>query len=539
MAPTFPPITRKAVRGRAAVASSQPLATAAGLQLLQRGGNAFDAAIAVGAVLAVTEPCSNGVGGDFIALCDTGVHVTAVLGIGAAPAAITPDLFPPPPVPLDCVHTITVPGTVAAWIDVKERFGSVHVSLSDCLQPAIRAARHGFPLGETTAYYWHANEQILSRTSNGTDMLVKDAHTGQHRAPKTGELFVNAALACVLEQVAEHGRDAFYAGRVADAMVKTMSELGGVMTKQDLAAHKTQFAEPISTTYRGRTVYEPGAPTHGIVALMCFNILEHFNMGEMDEHDAWHAMIEAVRLSFASASGRIADPRYAEDCKTELLEADLCDALRKRIHMERRCDIEGGTALPKGGTVQFCVMDDKGNCVSAVQSNYCNFGTGHVAEGCGFTLQNRGLNFSQRAGERNSACGGKRPYHTIIPAVVKRGAWTAAVGVMGSFLQPQAHVQVVHSLVDKGFDAQQALDRCRFRVTGAFSAVEQGMGDDAVLVEQSFCETGREELRRRGHDVRVAAPSLFGKGHVCVRDERGLVTAGADNRADGVALAFV
>eukprot|EP00178_Gracilaria_changii_P020563 TRINITY_DN598_c0_g4_i1.p2 TRINITY_DN598_c0_g4~~TRINITY_DN598_c0_g4_i1.p2 ORF type:complete len:662 (-),score=108.01 TRINITY_DN598_c0_g4_i1:4414-6399(-) len=539
MATISPPVSRKAVYGRAAVASSQPLATSAGLQILQSGGNAFDAAIAVGAMLAVTEPCSNGIGGDFIALCDNNDDVTAVLGTGAAPAAITASLFPQQPVPLDCVHTITVPGTIAAWVDVKHRFGCSKLTLSDCLQPAIRAAKHGFPVAETTAYYWKNNEECLRAAKNGTDLLVRDGVGAQHRAPKAGELFVNGALASVLEEIAERGRDAFYAGRVGDAIIKTIKELGGVMSERDLAAHETLVTKPICTTYRGRTVYEPPPPTHGVVALMCLNVLDKFDMRELGEHDAWHVMIEAVRLSFAQASKRIADPAHTSDCSAELLKASLCEQLRKRIDMSRRCEIEQGAQLPRGGTVQFSVIDSHGNAVSAVQSNYCNFGTGHVPEGCGFTLQNRGLNFSLNAGDANCIAGGKRSYHTIIPALAKLGGWKAAIGVMGSFMQPQAHVQVLHSLLDRDMDAQQALDRRRFRVTGAFSGVEKGMCDDAVLVEEGFSEEAKSELARRGHDVRVGGLAQFGKGHICVRSANGVVMAGADNRADGVALAMV
>ncbi|PXF49951.1 putative gamma-glutamyltransferase YwrD [Gracilariopsis chorda] len=538
-APTPPPPTRKAVYGRAAVTSSQPLATAAGLQILARHGNAFDAAIATGAMLAVTEPCSNGIGGDLIALCDDNKSVTAVLGNGASPAALSASMLPEPPVPLDCPHTVTVPGTIAAWIDIKQRYGNPQISLLECLQPAIRAAREGFPVGKTTAFYWKLEEQFLNTTKNGTDLLLLDKSISKFRAPQEGEIFVNKPLARVLEDVGNKGRAAFYEGPVAQAMVDILTQLGAVMSMQDLACHQTVFTQPISTTYRGRTVYEPGPPTHGAIAIMCLNILDKYDLSALPEEDVYHLMIEAVRLSFSTAASHIADPAYFPECVNKFIQLSFGDQLRKRINMSERCVLEDTPSLPKGGTVQFSVIDADGNAVSAVQSNYCCFGTGIVPDGCGFSLQNRGLNFSLDPNSNNYVAGSKRSYHTIIPSLAKLGDWKAAVGVMGSFMQPQAHVQVLHALLDKGMDAQQALDRPRFRVTGCFSKVESGMDEDAVLVEDTFCEKVQADLVRRGHVVRLGKLQQFGKGHVCVRDQRGVVMAGADNRADGVAMAML
>lgn len=273
--------------GRAAVTSSQPLATAAGLQILARNGNAFDAAIATGAMLAVTEPCSNGIGGDLIALCDNNKSVTAVLGNGASPAALSASMLPEPPVPLDCPHTVTVPGAVAAWIDIKERYGNPDVSMLQCLQPAIQAARQGFPVGKTTAFYWKLEEQFLNTTKNGTDLLLFDKSTSKFRAPLEGEIFVNEPLARVLEGIGKKGREAFYEGQVANAMVDILTQLGAVMSMQDLARHQTIFTEPISTTYRGRSVYEPGPPTHGAIAIMCLNILDKYDLSTLPEEDAF------------------------------------------------------------------------------------------------------------------------------------------------------------------------------------------------------------------------------------------------------------
>lgn len=534
--PLQPAITRKPVYGKAAVSSSQPLASAAGLQALAQGGNAADAAIAMAAMLAVTEPCSNGLGGDLVALHHASDATTAVLGNGASPAALTSALYGVPPIPPASPHTVTVPGVVAAWLDVKSRFGSRNVTLAQLLDPAIRAAETGFPVAPTTAYYWQLAEPSLRDAVNADVYLVNDPGTGL-RAPRAGEIFRNPHLASVLRDVVQRGRSAFYEGKVAAAIVSTLQSLGGVMSLQDLARHQTRFASPISTTYRDHVVYEVGAPTHGAVALMGLNILETFPLSS-EKADMCHVMIEALRLSFADAANYIADPSSSKDRTAELSSKEHCTKLAERIKLDTKCAVDGCGSLPAGGTVQFCVIDSEGTAMSVVQSNYQGFGTGHVPSGCGFTLQNRGLNFVADQKHVNCVGGGKRSYHTIMPGLMTGRETVVAFGVMGSFMQPQGHLQVVHGLVDRGLNSQQALDRPRFRVTGAFSGVESGMGVDAVLVERDVPESLREELRRRGHIVKEGRLADFGKGHICLR-RNGVVEAGADNRADGEALVFV
>lgn len=537
-----PPSKRKAVYGSAAISSSQPLASAAGLHILQIGGNAADAAVAVASTLAVTEPCSNGIGGDFIALHYKAADrsVTAILGNGASPAALTPHLFGTHPVHYSSPHTITVPGAVDAWLDTKSRFGAPHLSLHEILQPAISAADEGFFVGPVTAHYWGLAKDDLRRAHNGDTYLVRDQKTDVLRAPKTGERFRNPKLANVLRNIAEQGRDAFYADEVAERIVETVTSLGGVMTKQDLVDHCTVFADPISTEYRHIKVHEVGPPTHGAVALMALNIFNQYypNLPDHCSLDAEqaHVMIEALRLSFADAAARIADPAVSKDMVFDLFTDEHCAKLKSQISAHTKCVIPEYPPLPKGGTVQFCVIDREGNAVSAVQSNYRGFGTCHVPSGCGFTLQNRGLNFSTVPGHPNYVEGGKKPYHTIIPGMLTCGEMVCAFGVMGSFMQPQGHIQMVHAMVDRGLDAQQALDCPRFRVTGGFSSVEEGMGEDAVLVEEGIEEEVREELRKKGHVVRVGRLEDFGRGHICVRGAGGVTAAGADNRADGVAV---
>lgn len=534
--PTAP--TRQAVYGRAAVACSQPLATSAGLRVLIQGGNAVDAAVAVAAALAVTEPCSNGVGGDAFALLYTASSraVSALHGNGATPAALTPALLQPP-VPVSSPHTVTIPGAVALWVDLLEQHGSRKMSLADVLQPAIELAERGFPVSPTTADAWKASEALLLAARGGKEVLVSDG--GDFRAPRAGEVFRNAGLATTLRRVAKFRKKGFYEGPVASAIVALVRAMGGVMTLEDLSRHVTEMYDSVSTSFRGYVVHETGPPTHGIVALMALNILDSYDSTELrDEGTATHVMIDALRLVYADATKVIADPSVMPDRTRDLASKKYADVLRARINADRKCEVGGeGEIWPGGGTVQFCVVDADGNAVSMVQSNYQGFGTGLVPRGTGFTLNNRALNFSGVKGHPNAAAGGKKPYHTIIPALITRGdgGLFAALGVMGSFMQPQGHVQVIRKLIDGGLDAQQALDTPRFRVTGPFSAVEQGMGEDGVVVEPEMSVEVVRALTERGHTVRFGERWVFGRGQVIVVRDEGIVEAGSDNRADGCA----
>lgn len=522
--------------GRAAVATSQPLATTAGLRTLLRGGNAADAAIAIAAALAVTEPCSNGPGGDAFALVYTASNsrITAVHGNGAAPMNLRPALFSRVPGRAS-PHTITVPGAVALWVDLVKRYGSGEVSLREVLEPAIELAERGFVVGEVTARLWKLGEELL-RNGMGGDTLLK-MEGGELRAPKAGEVFRNEELGNVLRRIATEGKDGFYKGETATAIVAVVRALGGVLTLEDLEAHCTEFREPIKTEFREYTVYEPGPPAHGIVALVALAVLNGFDT-EMSEEDATHVMVEAVRMAYEKASKCVADSRiHGEERVLELLGQDVVEEMRKRIDLGKKGSIDWGGQIAGGGTVQFCVVDGEGNAVSMVQSNYMGFGTGHVPKGTGFSLHNRGLNFAHGvSGHANAPSGGKKPYHTIIPALLTKtesGELFAVLGLMGSFMQPQGHLQVIRGLVDCKLNSQQVLDRARFRVTGPFSGIEPGMGKDEILVEEEFDKEIVESLAKRGHVVGVGEREVFGRGQVIVVREGGVVEAGSDNRADG------
>lgn len=535
---------RSAQYGRAAVASSQPLASAAGMEVLLRGGNAADAAVAVGAALAVTEPCSNGAGGDLFALLyhASSRRVTAVLGNGAAPAAMTPEILRG--AGGSSPHVVTVPGCAAAWCDVVERFGGGVLSLADVLAPAVRMADEGFAVPPVTAAQWALSEGALQDACNGHVMLLPGPDGRRVCAPNPGQVFRNPALADTLRKLSAEGRDGFYKGRVSEEIVRVLRDLGGVMTMEDLVTHRTVITDPIQTTYRGYTVYEVGPPTHGAAALLALNILEGFDLASMADAttgsaETLHVMIEAMRLAYAEAAAHVADPSHAPDRTAELLDKKFAAQLRSKISTHSKCSVPEKGHLNLSGTVQFCTVDKDGNGVSMIQSNYQGFGTCHAPAGCGFTLQNRGLNFSTDASHPNCVAPLKKPYHTIIPGLLTHTSTSmlaGVFGVMGSFMQPQGHVQVVTNVVDFHADAQTALDRHRFRITGQFGAAE-GEWADSVQLERGMREDVEKQLRDKGHDVHAdVSSSRFGRGQLIVCTGDGIVCAGSDGRCDGTAI---
>ena len=521
------------------VASSQPLATAAGLEILAKGGNAADAAVAAGAALNVTEPTSTGIGGDMFALyysADTG-QVTALNGSGRAPAALTLERLKNDGfsirhgVPPFHAHTVTVPGACAGWFDLIERHGSL--SMSEILAPAIRLASEGFPVAPITAYSWQRGvERQLRSAPNGHELTIDG------RAPKAGEIFRNPNLARTFELVGREGRDAFYQGSIAEAIIEVIQGAGGCMTLEDLASHVSTWEEPISVDYRGLRVYECPPNGQGITALMALNILEGFELSSLAplSTERLHLMIEALRLAFADARWYVADPTFFDVPIEQLLSKEYAAERRGLIdRMRATIDPKQGTPVNSSGTVYLSVVDQFGNACSFINSNYWGFGTGIVPKGFGFTLQNRGHNFSLDPNHPNALEPGKRPYHTIIPAMVTREdrSLYASYGVMGGFMQPQGHVQVLSALVDNGLDPQSALDLPRFCIdveeAGGRVALEEGISPEVIA-----------ELESMGHPVytlRGLDRSLFGRGQVILRDEQtGVLSAGSDPRADGCAM---
>lgn len=537
--PTLPFNSRRSpVYGRnGIVATSQPLATAAGLEILAKGGNAADAAVAAGAVLNVTEPTSTGIGGDMFALFYSAEtkQITALNGSGRAPAALTLDRLKKEgfstELPPFHAHTVTVPGACAGWFDLIGKHGSL--PMSEILAPAIRLASEGFSVAPLTSFYWQRGvERLLKSTLNGRELTIDG------RGPKAGEIFRNPNLARTFEIVARGGPSAFYQGEIAKAIVGVIREAGGCMSPDDLASHTSTWEEPISVDYRGFRVYECPPNGQGITALIALNILEGFDLSSLASlsSERLHLMIEALRLAFADSRWYVADPKFSNVPVEQLLSKEYADQRRKLIDPKRATmDPKRGTPISSSGTVYLSVADKFGNACSFINSNYWGFGTGIVPKGFGFTLQNRGHNFSLDPNHPNALEPRKRPYHTIIPAMVTRedGSLYASYGVMGGFMQPQGHVQVLSALVDHGLDPQTALDLPRFCID-----VEESGG--RLALEEGIPANVFSDLEKMGHPVYSVHGydrALFGRGQVILRDTgSGVLCAGSDPRADGCAM---
>jgi len=525
---------------RGVVAASHPLAAQTGLEVLRGGGNAADAAVATAAALAVMEPTGTGLGGDCFALYfDASTkRVSALNGSGRSPAGLNLDVLAndgfTEEMPRYHVHAVTVPGTIAGWADTLERFGTM--GLADVLPGAIGLAEDGSPMAPVIARLWaNEEEKIRGASANGGELLIDG------RAPRTGEIWRNPGLASVLREVAEGGPSAFYEGRAGAEIVRVSEELGGTMTVSDLAAHRSTFEDPISTTYRGHTIYECPPNGQGLTALIGLNIMAGYDLAELPRRspERFHTMIEAIRLGFSEARAHVADPAHSEVPVERLLSAEHASELRSRIRPDARLDLSRSPELAVGSdTVYFSVVDGDGNACSFINSNYNGTGTGIVPRGCGFPLQNRGAGFSLDPLHPNVLAPNKRPYHTIIPSMITdpNGELHACFGVMGGWMQPQGHLQVAIGLLDDGLDPQAALDEPRFCIA---SDPPHGL----VHLEEGLPEATLQALAARGHEVErvdgIRRTGVFGKGQVILRDpQTGVLVAGSDPRADGYAAAY-
>jgi gamma-glutamyltranspeptidase / glutathione hydrolase len=527
--------SRRGVKqGHGMVATSQRAATAAGVEILRAGGNAADAAIAAAAALNVTEPTSTGLGGDCFALFfDAKTRaVSALNGSGRAPAALTLEKVAadgltalPPFHP----HTITVPGACAGWLDLLDRHGSLPAGT--VLAPAIRLAEDGFEVAANTAHFWARGLERQKGAANLDELSIGG------RAPRAGERFTNPGLARTLRALAEGGKDAYYQGEIAAAIVEVVTASGGVLTRDDLAAHVSTWDEPISTVYRGHRIWECPPNGQGLTALIALNLLEGLDLAGQDPlgPERLHLLVEALRLAFADTRWYVTDPAFSPVPTVELLSADYAARRRALIDPARAtADVQRGAPVAGSDTVYFCVVDAAGNACSFINSNYMGFGTGIVPRGFGFTLQNRGHSFSLDAAHPNALAPKKRPYHTIIPGMITRadGSLYGPFGVMGGFMQPQGHVQVVVGLLDDGLAPQAAVDRPRF-------CIEPVDASGKVHLEEGIPAATVEALAARGHalvpGVSGFERSLFGRGQIIRRDPDGTLTGGSDPRADGEA----
>jgi len=533
------------VPGRSVAASqhgvaavSQPLAAQAAAQILQRGGSAVDAAIAANAAQGLMEPTSNGIGGDLFAMVYLAKEdkLYGINASGWSPAGMTLELLKSKGIegelPYRGVYTVTVPGAVAGWAALHQRFG--RLPLATDLAPAIWYAEHGFPVMEVTAELWARSVQLLSEDPESRSTFL----TGG-RSPRAGETFRNPNLARSLRRIAEQGIDGFYKGPTAQAIVDLMRERGGVMTPDDLAEFKAEWVEPIQTTYRGWKVSELPPNGQGIAALEMLNILEQFPIGEWGFHSprTLHAMIEAKKLAYADLLRYIGDPRFSRVPVQQLLSkenaaarARLIDPKKAACHVEP-LQLPGITASRGSDTIYLTVVDGEGNIVSLIQSNYAGFGSGLTPAGAGFMLQNRGNLFTLRPGQPNTIAGRKRPLHTIIPAFLQKDDLRIGFGIMGGWNQSQAHAQFVVDIADFGMTLQQALEAGRF-TKGTFEGCD-------VEIESSVPQQTRDDLASLGHQLHVLPPRTpnFGYGQAVLYDRKTSVKLGAsDPRHDGQAI---
>jgi gamma-glutamyltranspeptidase/glutathione hydrolase len=517
------------------VAAPQFLASQAGAHILEQGGNAVDAAIAANAVMGVTQPYVNGMGGDLFAIyyeAKTG-KLYGLNSSGWTPKALTIDYLKAHNIdaldPIG-VHTIDVPGCVAGWDALRARFGTL--PFSKILAPAISYAESGFPLAERNARYWMA-KKLLEQPG------YKQTYLPGGEAPGLGDVFKNPALGESLRQVAAHGRDAFYNGSMTADMVKFLRAQGGTHAVEDFADFQPEWVEPISTTYRGWTVYELPPNGQGIAALAMLNIMEQFPMGQYGHNspDALHVMIEAKKLAYADMYHYVGDPRFTTVPVTQMDSKELAAQRAKLITMDHAScqtlpsEITQALNAHGNSTIFLSTIDKDGNIVSLIQSNYAGYGTGMVAPGLGFSFHNRGAGFELTPGRPNSLAGHKRPLHTIIPAFMQKGDIHIGFGIMGGWNQAQAHAQFVANVVDYGMNVQAALEQARF-TKSTFDGCD-------VQMEQTVPAEVRDQLSARGHKIELLEPYSFtvGQGEAVVRDATRRVNfAGADPRCDGEAI---
>jgi gamma-glutamyltranspeptidase/glutathione hydrolase len=519
------------------VATSQTLASAAGVKVLEAGGNAIDAAIAANAITGLMEPTGSGIGGDLFAIvyeAKTG-KLYGLNSSGWAPSGLTVEFLRSrgeTSMPQKGIYSITVPGAVAGWDALHKRFG--RAKWSDLFAPAIFYASEGFPVNELTAASWGSSE-AASTIASHPDAAKLFLPGG--KAPKAGEIFHNPDLAGSLRVIAAEGRSAFYEGAIAKKILAASKALGGTITASDLSEFRSEWVTPISTEYRGWTVTELPPNGMGVAALMMLNLFERFPLGEWGHNSAkaLHTMIEAKKLAYADLLRYVGDPRFSKVPVQQMLSKELAAARASLIQPDKAAcrtvpsKLASIAAHPGADTIYLSVVDREGNMVSLIQSNYLGFGSGVVPPGTGFMLQNRGALFTIEPDQPNTLAPRKRPLHTIIPGFLSKGSTRIAFGIMGGWNQAQAHAQFVSNVVDFGMNVQQALEAPRFtKIT--FEGCE-------VSLESRVPESVRRELEAMGHDLRMTGPyaQRVGGGQAVMRTEEGVNFGGSDPRKDGAA----
>lgn len=507
-----------------AVATSQPLAAQAGLEMLRLGGNAADAALATAIALTVVEPAMNGIGSDAFCILWDGKELHGLNASGRAPAAWSPAYFAGrESMPKSGWDTVTVPGCVSAWAEVSNRFGTL--PFARLFEPAIRYAESGFLVGPITAEAWAGAAKVLGSYEGFAQTFLP-----MGRAPRVGERFLCAAQARTLERIAETGGEDFYRGALAEKIAADAARLGGQLTEDDLAAHRPDWVGTIEQDYRGYQLHEIPPNGQGLGALLCLGILRHVDVGSLpvDSVDSLHVQIEAMKLALADAYRYVADPAYMDVSVEDLLDESYLENRAECIDMRRAQD--PGHGVPdQSGTVYLTAADEQGMMVSFIQSNYMGFGSGIVVPDTGISLQNRGTGFSLEEGHPNRVDGGKRPFHTIIPAFLMQGDRPLmSFGVMGGPMQAQGHVQMVLRLVDYGQNPQAAVDAPRWQVLKGRS----------VAIEEDFSPAVLDELAGRGHQLeRLPRQPMFGGAQLIYRLVDGYCAA-SEPRKEGQAVGF-
>ncbi len=523
-------------------ATSQPLATQVALDILKAGGTAVDAAIAANAMLGLTEPTGSGIGGDLFAIVWDAdkKELTGLNASGRAPKAMTLDYFQGrgiDTIPKFGPLPVSVPGAVDGWFELHARYG--HLPMQEILAPAIRYAREGFPVTEVIAHYFVSNRDRIGHYPGFAETFMPNGDV-----PKKGEMFRNPRLANTYEAIATKGRDEFYKGGIAKKIDAYMAEQGGLLSYDDLASHTSEWVTPVSTNYRGWDVFELPPNGQGIAALQILNILEGYDIAGMGFGSAeyLHTLIEAKKLAFEDRAKYYADMDFADVPVDWLISKDYADERRKLLSPERASMSlpAGDRKLEDGDTVYLTVADADGNMVSLIQSNYRGMGSGMTPGDLGFVLQDRAELFSLDPNHANVVAGGKRPFHTIIPAfVMKDGEPLISFGLMGGAMQPQGHAQVIVNMVDFGMNLQEAGDAARINHIGSSEPTGTRMTDGGVVhLESGFSEATRQALEKMGHTLGDSNGSFGGYQAIMFDKEQGVYYGASEVRKDGQAAGY-
>ena len=520
------------------VATSHPLATQIGLDILKKGGTAIDAAIAANIALGLMEPTGNGIGGDLFAIVweAESKKLHGLNASGPAPKNISIDYFKDKgleKIPAYGPLPVTVPGAVDGWVKLHEKFGKL--DFKTLFEPTIAYARNGFPVTETIAYYLKNSQKRFEKYPNFNELWVKNGSM-----PVKGEIFKNPLLAKTLEAIALKGREGFYEGEVANAMADFIQSQGGFLTYEDLSSFHSEWTTPVSSNYRGYDVWELPPNGQGIAALQILNILEKFDLKKMGLFSAEyiHLFTEAKKLAFADRAKYYADPNFSSIPVKELISKEYAEARSKKINFKKPSQTDEAGILKAGDTIYLTAADQYGNMISLIQSNYRGMGSGMVPPGLGFMLQDRGELFSLNPNHKNSLVGGKRPFHTIIPAfVTKDGEPFMSFGVMGGATQPQAHAQILINMIDFGLNLQEAGDAPRIVHSGSSQPTDEIMLNGGTLsIEGGFGAEIENQLISKGHTLKYEK-GIFG-GYQAIMLKDGVYYGASETRKDGQAAGY-